>query len=147
MSTILFYFLCTLAVAPVYSCHQQQRHPTQGAVDSSPEDVPASLPVLITWYDPALGGVNCDSECGHFGDGTTVTADDYGVTAACLPEWRGATVNLPGIGSFLCRDSGSAIGARWNSYHQTDVIHVDLLLHSEPSYNYYLIYDWSLAWP
>lgn len=47
------------------------------------------MPVLVTWYDPAQGGVNCDADCGTFADNSPVTEEAYGTVTACIPEWLG----------------------------------------------------------
>lgn len=99
-------------------------------------------PLKISWYDPLLGGINCDSDCTTMASGVKVTEDRYGNTAACLREWIGQTVVIPGIGEFKCLDTGGAI------IEHPDYIYIDLLLH-EPLPNApwgTMIYDWSLEW-
>lgn len=99
-------------------------------------------PLKISWYDPSLGGINCMEPCNIMASGVEVTEDRYGNTAACLKEWMGAYVVIPGIGEFRCLDTGGAI-----IEHPT-FIYIDLLLHeSLPNAPFgTMIYDWSLEW-
>lgn len=102
----------------------------------------STKPLKISWYDPALGGINCDHDCTTMASGVKVTEDRYGNTAACLREWLGAWVVIPGIGEFQCLDTGGAI-----IEHPT-FIYIDLLLH-EPLPNApwgTMVDDWSLEW-
>lgn len=103
------------------------------------------MPVLVTWYDPALGGVNCDSDCTTYADGTLVTPDDYGQVSACIPEWLGASITIDGLGSFMCRDTGASIGVDYNVYYEGWVIYVDILHEEPPDWNYQLR-EWQLNW-
>lgn len=103
------------------------------------------MPVLVTWYDPALGGINCDADCTTYADGTIVTPDDYGQVSACIPEWLGASITIDGIGTFACRDTGSAIVVNYNEYYRGWVIHVDVLHEEPPDWNYQLR-NWQLNW-
>lgn len=80
-------------------------------------------PLKISWYDPLLGGVNCDHDCTTMTTGVKVTPDRYGRTAACIREWTGRTVFIPELGTFECLDRGGAIVER-DGY-----IWIDLLLH------------------
>ena len=99
-------------------------------------------PLKISWYDPLLGGINCDHDCTTMASGVKVTEDRYGNTAACLREWMGAYVVIPGLGEFQCLDTGGAIVE-----HPT-FIYIDLLLH-EPLPNApfgTMIYEWGLEW-
>ena len=87
----------------------------------------AEMPILATWYNPALGGMNCDAEdsCHLLSDGLPWSNDDYGHVAACIPEWHYSTV-VTSSGTWHCRDAGSAVIVR---NHETFgwVIHVDVL--------------------
>ena len=103
------------------------------------------MPVLVTWYDPALGGINCDVDCTTYADGTLVTPDDYGQVSACIPEWLGASITIDGLGTFACRDTGSAIVVDYNEYYRGWVIHVDILHEEPPDWNYQLRH-WQLNW-
>ena len=80
-------------------------------------------PLKISWYDPALGGINCMDPCDQMATGVKVTEDRYGRTAACIREWTGRTVVIEGLGEFECLDRGGAI-VEHESY-----IWIDLLLH------------------
>lgn len=103
------------------------------------------MPILVTWYDPALGGINCDEDCTTFADGTLVTPDDYGRVGACIPEWLGASITIADLGTFECRDTGPSIVIAYNEYYRGWVIHVDILHDKPPEWNYQL-YNWQLNW-
>lgn len=93
----------------------------------APRDVdPTTLPVLTTWYDPRLGGINCAGDCSTFGGGARIRPEHYGASAACLTEWRGATVDIAGFGRFVCRDSGGAVRVKWTEAYGL-VVSVDIL--------------------
>lgn len=69
----------------------------------------------LTWYDPALGGVNCDSSCDYMAAGDPV-ADWYGRALACPPEFPlGTRFSILGSrwgladGEWLCLDRGGSI--------------------------------------
>lgn len=99
-------------------------------------------PLRISWYDPKLGGINCDHDCTTMASGVKVTPDRYGNTAACVREWMGAWIVMPGIGEFQCLDTGGAI-----IEHPT-FIYIDLLLH-EPLPNApfgTMVHNWYLEW-
>ncbi len=102
-----------------------------------------TMPLLATWYDPALGGINCQEPCNVFADGTAVTEDSYNVTAACLPQWLGRDIVVVGLGTFKCRDTGGGIVVEWNEYYGRWVIRLDVLAHEEISCNYCL-WEWRL---
>ena len=107
------------------------------------------LAILITWYDPKLGGINCDSDCSMLADGSaTANAIYYGnapvSTAACLREWIGRTVTIDGLGTFLCRDTGGGIVTKYNEIHQRTVIHLDVMAASEIPCNYCIYENWRL---
>ena len=87
-------------------------------------------PVEITWYDPELGGINCNSDCSTIGFSTPLLDEHYGKVLACPIEFYGATFHIRGSkdgladGEFLCLDGGSAMVIRGG------VIRVDLLSRS-----------------
>lgn len=85
---------------------------------------PGGKPLKISWYDPALGGVNCDHDCTTMASGVRVTPDRYGRTAACIRSWTAArrVVVIPGIGEFECLDTGGKI------QEHADYIWIDLML-------------------
>lgn len=113
--------------------------------------VPEDLPILPSWYNPSLGGTNCDEDCYHLADGGTWNEGDYGHVAACIDEWSmlpgyQPTVVLGCVGSVLCRDAGGAVHVNWNEdwgwYIPLDI------LDSGPSVcTGSLIYDWEIVWP
>lgn len=105
----------------------------------------AELPAIVTWYDPARGGSNCDEgECGHFADGSRVTEDDYGRVAAGPPQLFYRWLRLPGIGVFHVRDQGGAVKIHFNWRYWRWAFFVDVLSHQAIECNYCLIEDWSI---
>lgn len=107
--------------------------------------------LLITQYDPAIGGINCDSDCSHL---SLVPMSDslYGVAAACPAELVGldftAVISHPDIGTRYCLDRGSAViveyglfGGRWQY-----VVRVDLLESGPHPLNYHLLSGWWMEW-
>lgn len=88
--------------------------------------LPERLPIVTTWYDPALGGINCAGNCATFGSGMAIQEAHYRTSAACLTEWRGRMVVIPGFGAFVCRDSGGAVTRAWER-GVGKVIRVDVL--------------------
>ena len=95
-------------------------------------------PLKISWYDPQLGGINCMEPCDQMATGVKVTEDRYGKTAACIADWTGRTVVIPGLGEFECLDRGGAI------IEHEGYIWIDLLLH-EPIVPFgTLIHEWQL---
>jgi hypothetical protein len=112
--------------------------------------VPLSdLPALVSVYDPALGGANCDSDCSTVATGP-FEPEMYGTAAACPAFLLGATVDLPGLGLFECVDRGSAVSVRWSEVHQQYVIVFDLIWSMAdgvvPEWAYGLWTDWSWQW-
>lgn len=95
-------------------------------------------PLKISWYDPALGGINCMEPCDQMATGVKVTEDRYGNTAACIADWTGRTVVIAGLGEFECLDRGGAI------IEHEGYIWIDLLLH-EPIVPFgTLVHEWEL---
>jgi len=107
------------------------------------------LPAIVSVYDPSIGGVNCDDDCSVTADGTKIAPNLYGTVAACDPRLLGSTVTFPGIGSFRCIDTGSAIGERWSKYFDRRVVVFDLMVDLSagvPNWSYSLWFDWSIDW-
>ena len=114
-----------------------------------------NYPAIMSVYDPALGGRNCDGDC------TTVATgllEDwmYEKAGACPMELLGATVYIPGIDhSIQCVDTGGAIKAGWSERDNQCVVYFDTLWHLEregvtitgaPYWTWWFIEDWSVAW-
>lgn len=92
----------------------------------TPQGESGTEPLLVTWYDPALGGINCEPYCdGRFANGEAITADHYlggsKQTAACIAEWHGLQVTIIRLGTFTCRDRGGAI------VRTVQGVHIDIL--------------------
>lgn len=109
-------------------------------------------PLLVSWYDPALGGVNCGGSCDHLSL-TEMDEGLYGHVAACPAELVGldvtAVISHPAIGIQHCLDRGGAIefkygyleGVGWLWYGV-----IDLLAHEQPPATWTLITDWGMTW-
>jgi hypothetical protein len=100
------------------------------------------LPIVLSYYNPTLGGINCDSNCSVLADGTLWDESMSGNVAACLPEWLGYSIRLGvmGLGSVKCRDVGGLIKPYYSRYHGRWVIPVDVLWLGEyPAWNQHLV--------
>lgn len=98
-----------------------------------PEPLPPELhDLVVTFYDPSLGGINCSADCTKFGNGQTVQRHHYGRVAACPVSWRGRTVVIDGgsgeLGSWTCVDSGGAVVMHWTKEDGLHA-HLDILSH------------------
>lgn len=124
-------------------------HPATDCIPPRPPIREMSL--LITQYDPAVGGINCDGDCSHL---SLIAMSDglYGVAAACPAELVGldftAMIYHPDIGTRYCLDRGTAViveyglfGGRWQW-----VVRLDLLESSPHPFNYHLIGGWDYHW-
>lgn len=102
------------------------------------------LPLRASWYDPALGGVNCMEPCGQLGDGTAVS-DGYGWVVACPDGWYGRWLDVEHAGRWQCRDHGGAIHPTYGRTYTADGfvecwwIAVDMLVREQPGYAYMLL--------
>lgn len=109
-------------------------------------------PAVMSVYDPALGGINCDSNCAQVATGPL---EDwmYEVAGACPTELLGRTVYFPAIGHTLaCVDNGPAIKEAWSERDERCVVYFDTLWHLEkdetglitgaPEWTWWLIKDW-----
>lgn len=98
------------------------------------------LPIITTYYDPSLGGINCDSDCTTFANMEKVTPDKYGNTAACPGEWLGKTIVIDDK-PYVCRDTGGAIGLDYDDYFEMIVVRIDILARSEDDICNYCLYN------
>lgn len=94
-----------------------------------PPPIPYTVTASLYWYDPALGGINCDHDCDYLGTGDKV-AEWYGRALACPVEFpRGTRFEIVGSrwgladGVWTCLDAGSAVVIRPDG-----VVVLDLLL-------------------
>lgn len=76
---------------------------------------PSDYKLRLSWYDPALGGINCDSDCSTMASGDKTASwvgGKNGVFAAACPrEWgwqTGTRFQVMGM-NFECRDTGGWI--------------------------------------
>lgn len=109
-----------------------------------------ATPIVLTGYDPMLGGINCEEPCGQTASGYWWQESDYwnGVEglAACPPRWLGRTLYIQGFGTLHCLDRGGAIKYAYNSYYDRFVYHVDVLVQNpkQQEWNYRLYENWEL---
>lgn len=71
------------------------------------------IPIFVNPYDPALGGINCDSDCSRFANGIFITEEHYGQSAACHPTWVGCRLSFSNdfgeVGPLTCNDTGEEL--------------------------------------
>lgn len=129
---LVFPFLsdCEPAVAMPESCHMVTERPD---VDD--------VPILATWYNPALGGINCGESCHALADGLGWSGADYGRVAACPKGWHYLTLTF-GNYEVLCRDRGGMINCSYNEWYRRWVCHVDIMARDGIDCNYCLYWDW-----
>lgn len=111
--------------------------------------------LVLTAYDPSLGGTNCVEPCGQVATGYWFDVDDYwdgaeGL-AACPEEWLGATIVIENFGRLHCLDTGGAIKRwQWDEYYNRPVTHIDIMVYDpfNQVWNYRLIPtdNWHLDW-
>lgn len=100
--------------------------------------VPERLPIEVSWYDPARGGINCNGE--------RVTAAHYWQRAACPRHWIGATLIVESqhlYGEFFCHEGGGAIDCRQSARYGRRVCRVDIL--ADAPIRTGLVYRWRLT--
>lgn len=114
----------------------------QGGIVPYESDV---LPILVTWYDPALGGINCDVDCTTLADGLGWDEFDYGRSAACLPTMLGGYVTFGGM-TYRCRDTGGGIEVEYDGYWQRWVMRVDIMSDEPIDCNYCLYAYWQFGY-
>lgn len=116
----------------------------------SPQDPPA---LFLTVYDWALGGINCDSDCGH--TALVPTGPElYGWTAACPVAWLGhitTTVVTIWGGEYWCIDTfGHPDNRKLTEVNGRRVYRIDLAYQpaAEHPWNQELVLfgDWSKEW-
>lgn len=115
----------------------------------------ADYPLRISWYDPSLGGTNCDSDCSTMASGDSVASwvnGKGGIFAAACPRsngWHhGLRFELDGV-TYECRDTGGYINCYQPGIYDPALKRqasesycwVDLLNGSHYSYGS-LAYDW-----
>jgi hypothetical protein len=86
-----------------------------GLLDGEGAAVPGDYPLRLSYYNPALGGINCDHDCSAMASGDKTAwwmGGRNGVYAAACPrEWgwgHGARFSVAGL-EFECRDTGGWI--------------------------------------
>ena len=114
-----------------------------------------NYPAITSVYDPALGGVNCDEDCGTVATGML---EDwmYEVAGACPAGLVGATIKFPAIDHTLrCVDKGGAIKGGWSERDNQCVVYFDTLWHLEkegeeilgaPYWAWWYLEDWEINW-
>ena len=98
----------------------------------------ASTTLIVTHYDPAAAGVNCDADCSVLADNLPWSYDDP--IAACIMDWFYQWVTIDGLGTFHCRDTGGGIVREWDEDLGMWIIRIDIL---DPAPGW----DWLLIGP
>ncbi len=103
-------------------------------------------PAIVTVYDPALGGINCDGDC------TTLATGPfepwmYKKYAACDESLLGWHTYFPTLDMRIrCMDNGGDVHAMWSQRDEQCVLPFDVLwpLADEgfPYWNWWFIEDW-----
>lgn len=114
-----------------------------------------SLPAVLTVYDPRLGGINCDADCGYFASGIPVGSEWYGVAAACDAALLGRSVSFPALSLTVeCVDTGGMIQPAYSDYYGRQVLYFDVMWPLEkvngqvigaPAWNYLLLESWEVS--
>jgi hypothetical protein len=98
------------------------------------------MPVVMTNYRPAEGGINCDVDCSRTALNYQWSPADFGSLAACIPEWLGRSLRTR-FGTFWCGDTGGLIRPFYSEHYHRWVIPIDVLWDESLGvfpYNYYL---------
>lgn len=106
-------------------------------------------PALMVFYDPSLGGINCDEDCTTVAIGP-LTEDMWFTSGACHPDLLGLTVYFPAIDfTMRCVDNGDDITVAFNEYYQEEVLYFDAMWEASnpPYWLYFLLDDWNVIWP
>jgi hypothetical protein len=114
------------------------------------------MPLLLTVYDPADGGINCDSDCAHL---AIVPMNDalYGNAAACPLGYgfvgydQTAVFSHSEIGERACLDTGGDVQVEYILTHGEWqwVIRLDLLEDLSEGVHHangWLIDGWTVHW-
>ena len=101
-------------------------------------------PALMVFYDPSLGGINCDGDCTTVATGP-LTEDMWETSGACHPDLLGLTIYFPAIDFTMdCVDTGGLITVTFNEYYQKEVLYFDVMWRASnpPYWLYFLLDDW-----
>lgn len=110
--------------------------------------VGTNYPAIVTVYDPALGGVNCDEDCSTLATGP-LEGFMYTQYAACDESLLGWYVSFPMLGMQVrCMDTGGAIKAFWSPRDGQCVLPFDVLWplteEDPPYWNWWYIETWEV---
>lgn len=132
---------CVADAAPIGDCVPRMAEVVDCVVEAE------ALPIRASYYNPALGGINCDEDCSTTGDGTPVE-QCYGWCMACPPGWYGRWLDFgEWVGQWQCRDHGGAITPTYGVTYTPDGfvegwwITCDFMAYDEPEWAYLLL-DW-----
>lgn len=118
MSVLPVCFVVTIGLAE--SSVIGQPYSVVRAAEVSDTAVPGDYPLRLSYYNPALGGTNCDSDCSTMASGDKTASWVGGrpsvgsgtvYAAACPREWgwhHGTRFTVAGL-NFECRDTGGWI--------------------------------------
>ncbi len=110
-------------------------------------------PAIVTVYDPALGGINCDDDCSTVATGL-FDESMYEVAGACPSALLGRKIHFPYLDlNLLCVDNGGDIEPTWSERDDRCIVFFDFLWRLEeteegellgaPFWNWWLV-DWTL---
>ena len=105
-------------------------------------------PALMVFYDPSLGGINCNDDCTTVAWGP-LTPDMWFTAGACHPDLFGATVHFPAIDFTMhCVDNGDDITIAYNEVYNQTVVYFDPLWIADdpPFWLYWLLDEWTVTW-
>lgn len=133
----LFAMLPISYMVVVAAATKTKTPPIQGNINLASFSGNADYPLRISWYDPSLGGTNCDSDCTTMASGDKVASwigGRGGVYAAACPRsggWYHGLRFSVGDNIFECRDTGG-----WINCYQPGQL--DKAIHNAHSKGYLL---------
>lgn len=120
----------------------------QGNINLASFSGNADYPLRISWYDPSLGGTNCDSDCTTMASGDKVASwigGRGGVYAAACPRsggWHHGLRFSVGNNVFECRDTGG-----WINCYQPGMYDPALKRNADQSYCWVdLLGNWGIPY-
>ena len=114
--------------------------------NDKPEKDLIDYPAVITFYDPSLGGINCDDDCTTVATGK-LEPSMYGTAGACHKDLLGRTIVFHAIDlEMKCVDTGGMIDVAYSKYYSREVLYFDILWDADnpPEWNYWLLEKWSV---
>jgi len=105
-------------------------------------------PAIVTVYDPALGGINCDGDCSTLASGP-LEPYMYTQYAACDASLFGWYVYFPVLDLRVrCMDTGGSVRAFYSHRDQQCVLPFDILWplteDEAPYWNWWFVENWEM---